>query len=80
MVITWEETIAASEARGEARGLQAMRNSILLVLNRRLKSVPGFVRQKLDAIQSVERLEEILDQALTVNSVTELVLDGEQAS
>ena len=80
MVITWEETIAASEARGEARGLEAMRNSILRVLDRRLGSVPSDLRQKLDGIGSVERLEEILDQALTVSSVEELGLEPEPSN
>ena len=85
MVITWEETIAASEAKGEARGearggLEAMRNSILRVLDRRLGSVPSDLRQKLDGIGSVERLEEILDQALTVSSVEELGLEPEPSS
>ncbi len=86
MVITWEETLADREARGEARGvtrgvargfLQATRHNILRVLNRRLKSVPAFVSQKLEAIRSIERLEEILDQALSVDSVNELGLDRE---
>jgi len=80
MVITWEETLAEREARGEARGLEAMRNSILRVLQRRLALVPAFVREKLDAIRSVDRLEEILDQALTVSSVDELRLDGETSN
>ncbi len=72
MVITWEETLAASKAEGEA----AMRRSIQRVLQQRLQSVPAFVRERLDAIHNVERLEEIHDQALTVNSANELVLDG----
>jgi hypothetical protein len=85
MVITWEETLAAAtatgeeigEARGEARGgLLALRNSVLRILKKRLESVPAFVRTRLDAIQSIERLEEILDQALTVSSVDELGLDA----
>jgi hypothetical protein len=88
MVITWEETLAASkaegeargEARGEAKGLVAMRNSVIRVLNRRLGSVPAFVRHKLDGIDSLERLEEILDQALTVSSVDELVFDPEPSN
>jgi len=57
-----------------------MRKSILLVLQRRLESVPVYVREKLDAIGSIERLEEILDQALTVSSVDELRLDGETSN
>jgi hypothetical protein len=85
MVITWEETVAAAEAKGKAKGkaegkaegLLAMRNSVLRILKRRLESVPAFVRTKLEAIQSTKRLEEILDQALTVSSADELVFEGE---
>jgi hypothetical protein len=84
MVITWEETLAASEARGEARGeakgLSAMRNSILRVLERRLGSVPDSVRKKLGGVRSIERLEQILDQALTVRAAEELVLAPESSS
>ncbi len=69
-----------SEARGEARGVLAMRKSIVRVLDRRLESVPAFVRQRLEEIRSLERLEEILDQALTASSVDELALDCEPSS
>ena len=72
MVITWEDALAARQAEGEIRGLVT---AILRVLKRRLKTVSAFVRQKLEAIQSRERLEEILDQAVVVNSVDELVLE-----
>ena len=72
MVITWEDTLAARQAEGVAEGLVT---AILRVLKRRLKTVPAFVRQKLEAIQSRERLEELLDQAVVVNSVDELVLE-----
>ena len=72
MVITWEETIAANRAEGIAA---ATRNYILRILKQRFDSVPAFVRQKLEAIQSLERLEGILDQAVVVSSVDDLVLD-----
>lgn len=83
MVFTWEETVAAAtakgEAEGEAKGLLAMRNSVLRVLKRRLESVPAVVRAKLDGVQSLERLEEILDQALMVSSADELVFESESS-
>ncbi len=63
-------------AEGEAKGLLAMRNSIMRVLDRRFESLPADLRQKLDGIHSVERLEEILDQALTVSSVDDLVFEN----
>ncbi len=70
-----DQSKAEGLAEGEARGLAAMWNSILRVLDRRLGSVPEDLRRQLDGIRSVERLEEIHDQALTVASVDELVLD-----
>ena len=77
MVITWEDALAASEAKGKDEGkIEAARSHIVRILQRRLSSVPSFVRAKLDAIDSVERLEEILDQAIVVNSADELVLES----
>jgi hypothetical protein len=76
MVITWEEHLVAREVKGEARGIvTATRNSILRILEQRLKSVPAFVRAQLEAIRSVERLEKIHSQALTVSSADELVFE-----
>ena len=68
MVITWEDALAANTA-------ETTRSHIVRILQRRLRSVPSFVRTKLDAIDSVERLEEILDQAIVANSAEELVLE-----
>ncbi len=52
MVITWEDTIAASEAKGKTIGeviglLAATRKSILRVLQLRLKSVPASLRSRM---------------------------------
>ena len=54
-----------------------MRKSVLRVLERRLGSVPADLREKLDGIVSLERLEEILDQALAINCVDDLVFERE---
>ncbi|MEE8523365.1 MAG: hypothetical protein V3T72_05495, partial [Thermoanaerobaculia bacterium] len=76
MVITWEDALAASKTEGKAEGkAEAARSHILRILRRRLSSVPSFVEAKLGAIDSVERLEEILDQAIVVSSTEELVLE-----
>ena len=72
MVITWEDALADREAKGEAK---ATRSHILRILQRRLESVPAYVREKVEAIQNLERLEEILDQALVARSIDELVLE-----
>ncbi len=76
MVITWEDALAASKGEGKAEGkAEAARSHIVRILQRRLSSVPSFVAAKLGAIDSVERLEEILDQAIVVSSADELVLE-----
>ncbi len=80
MVITWEDALAASKNEGKTEGkaegkAEAARSYIVRVLQQRLSSVPSFIRAKLDAIDSVERLEGILDQAIVVNSADELVLE-----
>ena len=88
MVITWEDALASSRAEGKTEGktegkaegraegfIEATRSHIVRVLERRLKTVPAFVGEKLDAIRSLKRLEEILDQAVVVSSVDELVLE-----
>lgn len=80
MVITWEDALAASKTEGKAEGktegkAEAARSHILRILQRRLSSVPPSVEDKLRAIDRVERLEEILDQAIVVRSVDELVLE-----
>jgi hypothetical protein len=72
MVITWEETIADRVARGK---IALARDHILRILKQRFESVPAFVRQKIEGIQSLERLEGILDQAIVVSSVDDLVLE-----
>jgi hypothetical protein len=76
MVITWEDALAASKAEGKAEGLvEARRDDILRILRQRFHSAPALVCQKLETIQSLERLQRILDQALAVSSVDDLVLE-----
>ncbi len=72
MVITWEDALAASKDEGKA---EAARSYIIRILRRRLSSVPSFVEAKLATIDSAERLEKILDQAMVVSSADELVLE-----
>lgn len=88
MVITWEETLAAREAKGEAKGeargraegeargeAKATRENIVLFLTHRFGSVPSAVREGLDRIEDLDRLHEILEQSLRLESMEELNLD-----
>jgi hypothetical protein len=81
MEITWEETLAArkaegeaiGEARGEARGeVNATRKAIILALNRRLGPVPDEVVERLTSISDLERLQSILEQAVSASSIDEI--------
>ncbi len=87
MEFTWEEALAASKTEGRIEGkvegkaegriegkAEATRSHILRILRRRLLSVPSSIESKLRAIDSIERLEEILDQALVVPSADDLSL------
>jgi flagellar biosynthesis/type III secretory pathway protein FliH len=88
MVITWEDALAAREAKGAAEGeakgaaegeakgeATGVRASIMRVLRRRLDNIPAAIQAKLDTIDRPERLVEILDQAIVANSIDELVLE-----
>lgn len=61
--------IAVGEARGEAR---AMRESILLLLERRFGAASVSLRDKLMAISDLVRLREILARAVEISSVDQL--------
>jgi hypothetical protein len=76
MVITWEDALAHARGEGRDEGkIAAARSHIARILKLRLQDVPAFISERLDAIDDVERLEAILDQAAVVNSVDELALD-----
>ncbi len=71
------EGIVEGKAEGIVEGkVEAARNYILRILQRRLSSVPSSVETRLRAIDSLERLEEILDQAIIARSVDELSLEA----
>ena len=61
--------IAVGEARGEAR---AMRESILLLLERRFGAASVSLRDRLMAISDLTRLREILGRVVEVSSLDQL--------
>ncbi len=82
MIITWEEALAAERAEGEARGvtegeLRAKRADIAFLLSHRFGSgrVPPEVEKRLGSITDLERLQGILEQALSVDSLDQLSLE-----
>ena len=79
MVITWEDALEEREAKGELKGeakgeLKATRGAIVLLAKHRYGQLPdGFV-EKLEAIDNLRRLYEILEQMEDVQTLEELDL------
>ncbi|MCP4656914.1 MAG: hypothetical protein GY856_16000 [bacterium] len=64
------------EARGEARGeVNQAREAVLLVARHRWGSLPNDFAAKLESINELDRLHEIMEQALEVQSLDEVDLD-----
>lgn len=83
MVITWEDALAdryaegraEGEARGRAEGeLQATRRAIVLLARHRHFELPDGFGERLEAIDSLQWLYEILEQVPDVTSLEELDL------
>lgn len=83
MVITWEDALAEryakgraeGEARGEARGeLKATRRAIALLAGHRHDELPDGFEKKLEAVDSLQRLYEILEQVSDIASLEDLDL------
>ena len=69
---TWSEVLIA---RGRSEGkTEGVREAIVLVLNARFGSTPPAILEKLESIDDLDRLHEILDQALHAHSLDELGL------
>ena len=71
MVITWEETIAASEARGEAKGEATL---LLRLFRRKFGPPDSSVEERLKSADA-EQLLEWGDRFVTANTPDE-VFDG----
>ena len=83
MVITWEDALADRYTKGETKGrtegeasgaLKATRRAILLLARHRHSQLPDGFEEKLEAIDSLSRLYEILEQVPDVTSLEELDL------
>ncbi|MCP4657150.1 MAG: hypothetical protein GY856_17210 [bacterium] len=75
MVITWEDALAERWAAGLAEGkLDATRQAIVLLAKHHHGSLPADFEEKLEAIDDLSRLYEILEQVTEVRSLDELDL------
>ncbi len=74
---TWSDMLMAKgRSEGESHGrVKEAREAIVLVLNERFGSTPKEVLEKLETIDKLTRLHEILELALRIDSLDELGLD-----
>ena len=80
MIQTFSEALAEREARGKAEGkaegmLQATRDAIVLLAKSLHGELPEGFAEKLDAIDSLERLHQILELVPKVRSLGEIDLE-----
>jgi len=78
--VTELERMERSEKRGEARGkqrgiLHAKREDILRILGIRFDAVPEPVVKKVKSIRSLNRLDALLEKAITAKSISEMEMD-----
>lgn len=79
--LTWADKMMLKgekigEARGEARGeLNGQRRTLARLLSRKFGTLSPSVLNRLDAITTVERLEQLADDVLTATSLQELGLE-----
>ncbi len=69
MVVTWEEALAESRAEGEVKATQ---ENILLFARHRFPALPADFEAKLRSIEDLERLDQIVNQILEVDSIDEV--------
>ncbi len=75
MAITWDETLAEREAKGEARGrARAAQDADLRVAERRFGVLPSAFQDRIRATQDVDQLYQILDRILEAKSIEEVEL------
>ncbi len=74
---TWSEMLVAKgRGEGETEGrVKEARQAIVLVLNARFGSTPPEILSKLESIDELTRLHEILEHALGIRSIDELDVD-----
>ncbi len=73
MEITWEETLAAREARGKAQGqIKEARSALVRLLEFRFGALPAEILARIEAIGDLDRLHELHGQALAVEALEAL--------
>jgi len=71
MFMTWSERL---EAKGFEQGIEQIRQILLRQLSLRFGPLPAGVRQRVEAIRSVDRLTRLAEQVLVARSLEEIDL------
>jgi hypothetical protein len=71
MEMTW---LGKAEAKGRAQGVEVLRGVVLDLMDQRFGGVPAQVRQRVEAIDSLDTLARISKRILTVPSIDDLGL------
>jgi uncharacterized protein YunC (DUF1805 family) len=79
MEMTWAERMEAEYTRkgveaGIEKGIAALRQVVLRLLDRRFGSVPETVRRKVEAIDAMEPLADLAEKVLEVRSIEDMGL------
>jgi hypothetical protein len=75
MFMTWSERLEAKGfEQGIEQGIEQIRQILLRQLSLRFGSLPAYVRQRVNAIRSVDRLTRIAEQVLVARSLDEIDL------
>ena len=75
MEMTWAEKMEIEYTqRGFQRGLDALHHVVLRLLSQRFGSVPEAVRQKVEAIDSMDSLSNLAGKVLEVQSIDDMGL------
>ena len=61
------------ERKGEIRGeLKAKRSILIKILDKKFGPVPQNLQEQISKIEEMAKLDELIDQAISVESITEL--------
>lgn len=70
----WEKGLEQGLEKGREQGIEQIRQILLRQLALRFGPVPAMVRQRVDAIRSVDRLTSLAEQVLVARSLDEIDL------
>jgi hypothetical protein len=71
------EFITSWQQKGRTEGILRSRREVLLsLLNEKFGTLPQTTSQRIQTIESIEKLDQLLRQLIHANSIAEMGLDG----